>query len=185
MAYNVPSYDTGNLSFGPGVVYIGATGTTPTTDVGAVDVGMALAHAVELLDVQQGNPRELIESFRTVETVTFTFTGLEWKVANLDKFLGGGEVSGDTFKYGGSLRSTHLSLKLVHQMPPASGHTVGSTVIIDVWDSRSAGDLTMTFGMDLHNFPVSVAALNKTTDWGGVTLSAGQQYYKLQIQEAP
>lgn len=185
MAYNVPSYDTGNLSFGPGVVYIGAEGTTPTTDVGAVDVGMALAHSVELLDVQQGNPRELIESFRAAETVTFTFTGLEWNVANLDEFLGGGEVSGDTFQYGGTLRTTHLSLKLVHSMPPATGKTVGSTVIIEIWDARSAGDLTLTFGMDLHNFPVTVSAIQAATDWGGTALSAGQKYYKLQIQEAP
>ena len=185
MAYNVPSYDTGNLSFGPGIVYIGAEGATPSADIGAIDVGMALAHAPELLDVMQGNPRELIESFRVAEVVTFAFSGFEWKVDNLDKLLGGGEVSGDTFRYGGSLRSTKLSLKLVHQMPPAVGKTVGSTVIIDIWKARSAGDLTMTFGMDLHSFPVTVAALHSATDWGGVALTAGQQYYRLQIQEAP
>lgn len=29
MAFNVPSYNTDRFSFGPGILYIGATGSTP------------------------------------------------------------------------------------------------------------------------------------------------------------
>ena len=29
MPYNVPTYDTDRFSFGPGVLYLGATGSTP------------------------------------------------------------------------------------------------------------------------------------------------------------
>lgn len=185
MAFNLPSYDEKNFSFGPGVVYIGVAGQTPSSDVGAVDVGMTLTHATDLLDVQQGNPRELVESFRTVENVTFAFTGLEWKIENLDKYIGGGSVSGDTFKYGGSLRTTQVSLRLVHQMPPAAGKTVGSTVIIDIWKARPVGDLAITFGMDLHNFPVTFNAMQASKDWTGEPLAEGERYYRLQIQKAP
>lgn len=185
MSFNVPSYDADLLSFGPGMVYLGAAGATPTSDVGAVDEGMALAHAVEVLDVQQGNPRRLIKSFRTGETVTFAFSGFEWKIANLEYYLGAGTRAGDLFKFGGDISFTEVSLRLVHQMPPLAGASVGSTVILDIWRARSNGDLTLTFGADLHSFPVTFTALQGTTDWASVALAQGEEYYKMTIQYAP
>ena len=186
MAYNVPSYTTEKLSFGPGVVYIGAAGETPVTDIGAVDEGMSLTHSVELLDILQGNPRQLIESLRLSESVAFAFSGFEWNIDNLPELLGAGQVTGtDEFGYGGDLRSIHCSLKCVHQMPPAAGATLGGTVIIEIWDSRAARDMAITFGMDLHNFPVTFNAINTTTDWGGSALAEGVQLYRMTIQQAP
>lgn len=32
MPYNVPTYDTDKFSFGPGVLYLGATGATPSIE---------------------------------------------------------------------------------------------------------------------------------------------------------
>lgn len=185
LANNIPDYDVNDLSFGPGIIYIGVEGTTPATDIGAVNEGMELEHSIESLDVEQGNPRELIEGFRMEEMVNFTFIGFEWNVDNLGKFLGSDEGSGDTFRYGGNLLPISLSLRLVHQMPPASGKIIGSTIIIDIWKARSEEDLEIDFGMDLHDFPVSVDAEYSATDWAGNILSDGQHYYKMQIQKAP
>ena len=184
--FNVPTYDADLLSFGPGVVYIGASGSSPwgsslekTADVGAVDEGMVLTHSVEVLDVLQGNPRQLIKSFRTLETVTFAFTGFEWKISNLDKYLGAGHVSGNEFAFGGDVSFTECSLRLRHQAPPESGQTVGATVTIDIWKARSNGDLALTFGGELHQFPLTFTALQADKNWVGESLAAGYQYYRI------
>jgi hypothetical protein len=185
MAFNVPTYHTDRLSFGPGVIFIGTAGATPTTDIGAVDEGMTLTHGVELLDVRQGNPGRLIKSFRTSDSVTFAFSGFEWNLDNLPKLLGAGHTSGDEFGYGGDLSITEVSLKLVHQMPPKSGAAVGSTVIIEIWKARANGDLTMTFGADLHSFPVTFSALHSTQNWWLEDLDSGHEYYRMTYQQAP
>ena len=33
---NVPSYTADNISLGPGILYVGVVGTTPSIDVGAI-----------------------------------------------------------------------------------------------------------------------------------------------------
>lgn len=185
MSFNVPTYDSDLLSFGPGIVWIGAVGATPLSDIGAVDEGMTLAHAIEVLDVQQGNPRRLIKSFRTSETVTFAFAGFEWKIANLPYYLGAGSQAGDTFKFGGDIAFTEAALRLQHQTPPIGGDTVGSTIFIDIWRARSNGDLSLTFGADLHSFPVTFTALQATEDWASVALAQGEEYYKMTVQYHP
>jgi hypothetical protein len=146
---------------------------------------MALSHAVEVLDVQQGNPRRLIKSFRTSETVTFAFAGFEWKIANLPYYLGAGHQSGDTFKFGGDISFQEAALTLQHQTPPIGGDAVGSTIIIDIWRARANGDLAMTFGADLHSFPVTFTALQATRDWADEVLAQGEEYYKMTIQYHP
>lgn len=192
MAFNVPSYDADLLSFGPGIVYMGTAGACPwgisaqsTADIGAVDEGMVLTHATEVLDVNQGNPRQLIKSFRTSETVTFAFTGFEWLAANMDDYLGAGHVSGNNFSYGGDVSFNEVSLRLQHAAPPQAGATVGATIIIDIWEARADGNLALTFGADLHGFPVTFTALQASTDWLLAPLAAGYQYYKMQIIPAP
>lgn len=190
MSFNVPAYDADLLSFGPGVVWISAVGTTPrdseaTSAVGAIDEGMTLAHAVEVLDVQQGNPRRLIKSFRTSETVTFAFAGFEWKMDKLPLYLGGGSESGDILKFGGDIAFNEVSLQLQHQTPPIGGDTVGSTIFIDIWRARANGDLSLTFGADLHSFPVTFTALQATKDFLLVPLAQGEEYYKMTMQVHP
>lgn len=191
MAFNMPVYDADQLSFGPGVVYIAAQGTTPTDDVGAVDVGMAITHSVEALDALQGSPRTLVASFRASESVTFAFTGLEWNLANLTKYLGAGlydEGPDETYGFGGNLRFTEVSLKLRHQMPPNVGKTVGDCIEIKIWRAKSVGDMAMTFAEGLHTFPVSFTALDASNEWGNPlcrALSDGERYYQMTRIAAP
>ena len=190
MSFNVPKYDSDLLSFGPGVVWISAVGTTPRQNedasaVGAIDEGMTLAHAIEVLDVQQGNPRRLIKSFRTSETVTFAFAGFEWKMDKLPFYLGAGTEAGGVLKYGGDIAFTEVSLQLQHQTPPIGGDSVGSTILIDIWRARSNGDLSMTFGADLHSFPVTFTALQATQDFLLNPLAQGEEYYKMTMQVHP
>lgn len=188
MPFNMPVYDADQLSFGPGVIYIAAQGTTPADDVGAVDVGMAVTHSVEALDALQGSPRTLVASFRASESVTFAFTGLEWDLANLEKYLGAGNYDAgppETFGYGGDLRYTEVSLMLRHQMPPNPGKTVGDCIEIRIWKARSVGDMAMTFAEGLHTFPVSFMALDSGTSWDLAALSNGERYYRMTRIAAP
>ncbi len=188
---NLPAYDAGDLSFGPGVIKIALAGTTPADDVGAVDVGMTLSHSVDPLDALQGTPRRIIASFRQTEGVTFAFTGLQWNLANLKKYLGGGtyaEGPPETFGFGGSLRYTEVSPFLQHNMPPAAGSTVGDTIEIRIWRARSAGDMPITFGEDLHNFPVTFQALDAGYEWGNDTcteITGAERYYRMTRIVAP
>lgn len=188
MPFNMPTYDANRLSFGPGVIFIAAAGITPASDVGAVDVGMAVTHSVEALDALQGSPRTLIASFRASESVTFAFSGLEWKLANLDKYLGGGLYNAgppETFGFGGSLRYTEVSLLLRHQMPPNLGKTVGDCIEIRIWKARSVGDMALTFAEGLHTFPVTFQALDSGTAWDFSSLSNGERYYRMTRIAAP
>jgi len=185
MAFNLPDYNADKLSFGPGVVLFGVAGETPGTDVGAVDEGMTLTHAVEVLDVLQGAPRRIVKSFRLGDTVTFAFAGFEWTIENFPELLGAGHVSGDEYGYGGDLSIQEVSLRLRHNMPPKTGASVGSTLTIDIFRARSNGDLTLTFGAEIHSFPATFTALQSTEDWAGNALDSGEEYYKMTLQEAP
>lgn len=189
--FNLPTYDADQLSFGPGVVYLALAGTTPTEDIGAVDTGMTLTHSVDALDAMQGTPRRIIASFRQAESVTFAFTGLEWNLANLEKYLGGGDHEAgppETFGFGGSLRYTEVSMMLRHQMPPNPGKTVGDCIEIRIWKARAVGDMAFTFGDDLHNFPTSFQALDVGYEWGNPTcpaITGNERYYRMTRIAAP
>ena len=89
------------------------------------------------------------------------------------------------FEYGGDLRTSVVSIRFVHQMPPAVGSTVGPTITIDIWRARPTGESTFTFGMDLHTFPVTFTAIRVETDWSSTALAEGRQLYKLTLEEAP
>ena len=88
---NIPVYDADNISLGPGVLYIGPVGTTPTVDVGAIaEDGMTFTVSREYLEVFQGSPKVLIKQFVTDETVELTAQGLEWNIMNIPLALGAG-----------------------------------------------------------------------------------------------
>lgn len=189
--FNMPTVDDKQLSFGPGVVSMALAGVTPTGDVGAVDVGMVLTHSVDALDALQGSPRRIVASFRQAEGVTFAFTGLQWNLANMKMYVGGGEYAAgppETFGFGGSLRFTEVSMLLKHQMPPNVGKTVGDTIEIRIWKARSIGDMPVAFTEDLHNFPVSFQALDTGYEWGNDTCAAitgNERYYRMTRVAAP
>jgi len=176
---NTPTYTTKRLSFGPGVLYIGAAGATPMTDIGAVKTGATLTITRDKLEVKQGSPESLIKQWVVSETVKLDVVGLEWNLDNLQYAIGAGVIStnGDEtdFGLGGDMEVTEASLKFVHQMP------AGGTVEIDIWKAQSAGELSVSFGNDPHEFPYSFIALDSTTDWSGSALDSKAKLVKIAL----
>lgn len=188
MAYNVPNYTTDKLSFGPGRLFVGnytqatSAGVTPTTDVGAVRSGAELAITRERLEVFQGSPQQLIKQYVTKEGVQLTVNGMEWDMNNLAYALGqdtiltgdnllSGYVAGvgGTMRFGGSMEIRLCSVRLVHRTP------AGGTVDVKIWKAQGTGEVTVTFGDDMHEIPYVFRALDPShsgaaTSWSGMLL---------------
>lgn len=181
MPYNLPSYESERFSFGPGVLFIGAAGFTPTTDIGAVRTGAALHLTREVLEVPQGSPRTVVKRYATAETATLTVTGIEWNLRNLAYFLGlpySSSGSLEELDFGGRMTIDEVALKFVHQTP------AGETVEALLWRAQGSGDIEVTFGDDLHEMPYSFAAVAATTNWLGEALADGANLCKVRYQRA-
>ncbi len=165
--FNVPSYDVQNISVGPGVLFLGTAGNTPTTDVGAVRNG-ELVVTREKLDIEQGWPAQLIARYTPRETVTLTVTGIEWHFANLAKALGAGIATGagagTLFEFGGDINFSNISVKYQHRF------AAGGTLEVNIWTANGSGEITTTFGDDVHEFPYAMTALNSTVNWASAVL---------------
>jgi len=182
MAFNLPTYDTQNFSFGPGVLYIGPVGTTPTLDVGAVRAGAELAVARERLEVRQGSTRNLVQQYVTQETVTLTVTGIEWNLENLTYALGAGVTTAGLdyreLAFGGDLMIREAAVRFKHEMPN------GDVLWIDIWRAQGAGEITITFGEDLHEFPFSFSALDTDSNWAGQALPENGKLFRIRRELA-
>ncbi len=174
--FNVPTYDTSNISVGPGLLFLGTSGNTPTTDVGAVR-GAELSITREKLDIEQGWPAQLIIRYAPRETVTLTVTGIEWHFDNLAKALGAGVATGagagTSFEFGGNINFTNITAKFQHRL------AAGGTIEIDIWTANGSGELTSTFGDDVHEFPYVLTALNSTTNWASAALAENKALFKI------
>jgi len=181
MSYNLPSYDTNKFSIGPGILYMGPEGSEPTVDVGAVRSGMTLVTTREKVDIMQGIPRTLVETFTVQETGTLTINGLEWNLNNIAYALGAGSVYSDAsnniFDFGGELTFKKVALKFVHTKPN------GKTITWKLWKARGAGEFTLTFGDDPHEIPYVFDLLVATTDWNAAPLAVGKQLYRILEQK--
>jgi len=172
--YNVPAYSTSNISLGPGVVYVGVSGATPTTDVGAVRSGMNFAIARAKTPVKQGNPAFTIKTFVTEETGVLTLTGVEWNLDNFAMAVGKTTSTvGSTLELGGGLDIHEVALKLVHQTP------TNVTYTLYIWKAEPRGDLTINLTDEPHEFEMAFEAMLTTVDWAGATLADGKQMFKL------
>ena len=192
MAYNVPSYDVNNLSFGPGVLSLLAltaggpsailVGGTNLVDVGAVNSGATFAATRTRLDVMQGSPKVQIDTFVTQEEATLTVQGIEWNLSNLNLALGAGLVTDSgvttTFNFGGDLRVQSVAAKFVHVTP------YGATVTIRLWNAQGTGDLNLSFGDNIHEFPYSFKAVNSNYKWGGAALGVSQRLFEIEKVDA-
>lgn len=180
---NVPNYNTQNISLGPGVAYIGAAGTTPLTDVGAIhDDGMELTVTREFLDVFQGSPKVLIKRFVTGETVELTVKGIEWNLINLALALGTGvttsSASQDTYSFGEDPDATEVAVQVVHSMP------TGHTITLRLWRSQTVGEWKTALKQgELHSFPLSFKALSSTLTWDGQQLAVGKRLFQIVRQK--
>jgi len=176
MAYNIPSGETTRLSFGPGVLYLGASGTTPSVDVGYAR-GATMTITRDVIELWQGSPQELIKRYSNKETVKFAINGLEWNVDNLSYALGGGETASaggvDTIEGGGDPNMSEVALMYQHITPE------GYTITAYLWKAAGDGQVAIEFGDDLHEFGYNFTALLATTNWAGESLAVKKKLYKV------
>lgn len=188
MPYNLPSYDTTRFSIGPCVIYLGAAGSTPTVDVGAVEAGSVLTTTRTKEEIFQGFPKTLVAQFATQETAVLKLSGIEWNVNNLMYALGAGittvESAQEVLDFGGQITFQDCALKVVHQTPN------GWTVNIYIWQAQGDGSVEMNFSDTHHKMPYAFNAIipwNNTTknckDWAGNVLAGGKQLFKVIVEK--
>ncbi len=192
MAVNVPSLTTDDFSFGPGILSLvaitaaGVTGVAEATDfvdVGGVRSGASFSVSRTRLDVFQGSPKALQKTFVTEESAELTVNGIEWNLSQLADALGAGVVSGSgaqdsttTFKFGGDLNVSDVAAKFVHVMP------TGDTITIKLWKAQGAGDLSVTFGDDLHEIPYTMKAQEAGAfGWDALALATTERLFSITI----
>ena len=173
MAWNMPTYNTDNYTFGPCVIYIGEVGSTPSTDVGAVRGNTELSVTKEILEIKQGSPQVVTKQYVTAQDATIKFTSLEpFKLELLQAALGAGVTaeSGDVsvLGYGGSVNLGEKALMLVHKMPN------GTTITICAWRCQGQADVSIPFNETGEmTVDLEFKVVDGTKNFAGQTISSG------------
>ncbi len=176
---NMPTVTASNISFGPGRVFIGAAGTTPSVDVGAIsEDGIKITFMSSKKHIQQGNPKMKVLTFIDEQGADIEFTGIEWNVNLLQYGLGTGNTTSisasDTFAFGGDPIPDVVAMHIQHYGAQA-GHTYNAYV----WKAVSNGDIEINLSHEEHKFPYKYTAQRATTDWAGATLAQDEQLVKI------
>lgn len=183
MSLNVSSNIVrGNMSVGPGVLFLGVAGTTPTTDVGAIaEDGASIEISSEKVTVFQGVPRLPEQSFYQQVGLVMAFNSVEWNFDNILYALGAGATtqtaSEETYVLGGEPCPIDVALHFRHQMA-----CNGQTLDAYIWRAQAEnGNLTFNFTLanTPHNFEYRWMAMRAETDWAGDTLPDNAQLWKL------
>ncbi len=178
MAFNVPVGDTAKLSFGPGTIYLGPVGATPTIDVGYVKGDAELAVTRTLLEVLAGSPQSIVQQYAIKEEVSIKFTGIEWNLDNIAYALGAGvtSVSGaqDILDFGGDMDVSSRALRFLHILPD------GGTVDIHLLQAQGAGELAIAMKeTDMHEIPMTFKAIEASLNFEGSVPAANKKKVKI------
>jgi len=178
MAVNVPAHEEGRFSFGPGILYLGALGTTPTTDIGAVKGDVEVLIQRVPLEVKQGSPQTLIKKYAVEENLTLKITGIEWNLDNIAYAVGAGitSISGadEIFEFGGDVDNNNRALRFVHIQPD------GSTIDLHIFKAEGSGELAIALKeTDMHEFPFEFDVLEGSLDFEGNALAASKKKFKI------
>ncbi len=179
MPLNIPVFSENDFSFGPGILYIGAAGSTPTEDVGAIgEDGVQIEITSEKKTLTQGNPKLSIFTFTQAQGVMIKLTSIEWDFRDMTSILGAGLTTSaggqDTFAFGGDPLVSRVALRVEHQMAVS-----GNTLYANVWRAVSEGGLNIALGQDEHQFAQSYMGHRTTTDWAGAALDFRAQLFQL------
>lgn len=179
MPFNLPSTTVNDISFGPAVVYVGASGLTPTVDVGAItEDGVTFEVTSEKRDIMQGNPRTIEHSFAQVQGVKVSVTCIEWDFTRMQLAIGAGNTlasaSLETWSFGGDPIVETVAVRVQHYMAQAA-----QTLDFRIWKARGDGPLSMPMGQDEHQFPHAWVAMRSSTNWAGVALSRDEQLLQI------
>lgn len=178
MAYNVPTYDSKRFSFGPGILYMGPLGQTPTTEIGAVKGDASLEVTRTRLEIFAGSPQTKVKQYAIKEEAILKINGIEWKFDNFAYALGAGITTTvgvtETFELGGDMDVNNRALRYVHKMPD------GSTIDMHIFKAEGAGTLAIAINeTDTHEFPYEFHALEGSTDFEGSALAAKKKLFKI------
>lgn len=178
MAFNVPAYTVSRFSFGPGILYMGAPGTTPTYDIGAVKGDAELSVQRVTLELKQGSPQSLVKKFAVEENVSLKVTGVEWNMNNIAYALGAGVTSqsgaNEILEFGGELTFTTRAVRFLHIAPD------GSTIDLHLFNSEGAGELAIAYKeTDFHEFPIQFNALEGSVDFANSALANNKKKFKI------
>lgn len=183
MPVNVPTFTTSNFSFGPGRLFIGAAGTTPTVDVGGItEDGVQIDLKNSKQHIFQGNPKVKVYTFSKEQAVDVKISGIEWNVNSLQYALGSGNTTSvtatDTLAFGGDPLVDAVAIHVQHYMA-AAGHTLNAYV----WRAVSDGDVSLNINHDNHKFPYMWTAQRVTTNWAGATLAYDERLISIVRQK--
>ena len=177
--YNKPAGTIGNVTIGPGILYLGVAGATPTIDVGYVTGDATLKFDRQKLEIRQGSPQTLIAQFAKQEDYTLEVKGIEWNLNALMRALGDGatSVSGasDIFKVGAGPAMTGIALQYVHKMSD------GGTLTLNMWKVLPDGTVESSINAEKpHELKLKFIGMDPgSTDWGSGALTDGQKMLSL------
>lgn len=178
MAYNVPAYDSSKITFGPGRLFLGAEGATPTIEIGAVKGDATLSIKRTTLDVLAGSPQTMIQQYAVREEVTLKVTGIEWNLNGLQMVLGAGITTlvgvTETLEFGGDMQIANRALLFRHIGAD------GSTIDLEMYRVQGTGEVEIAMKeTDVHEFPYEFTALEGTTNFANASLAAKKKLYKI------
>jgi hypothetical protein len=185
MAFNYSTAGNARrITLGTGVLQMRTfDGITPSSaDLVGFSRGAQLSITRQKVEVEQGVPKGLIKQLVVKEDVNFSFTGIEWDLLRVQDGLGTGVLTGSgndvTLGFGGDMALEELALTFIHQTP------TGGTITLDIWRAQGTGEIQITFGDEVHEFPYNFKALVQTTSWGGETLNPKATLFRLRAQIA-
>lgn len=185
MAANLPTYAETRIPVGGARVFIGAIGTTPSTDVGTIDIGggVTITMARTIGTVRVGFPSVPILNYASQEDCMVEFSGMEINPEQLRYGMGAGittaSASAETYAFGGDPGVTTCAIHVRHEM------VMGHTTNIYVWKARGVSDsVAMTFSESPSTFPYKYMAMHSATDWAGASLNGKAQLFQIQYQKA-
>lgn len=184
MAYNMPSGDVTRTTIGPGIIYLGPIGATPTVDVGYVKGEMALSVTRSMTEIRQGTPQTIVQVLANQEDVMVEFKGIQWNLDALLHAIGDGATSAsnpnDILKFGGRHTVTGKALRFFHKLAD------GSSLFFDMYKCMTDGNVQINIDPNNpHEISMKFKALDPgSTDWAGAALTDGQKLAKVTIQRA-
>lgn len=179
MPFNIPTIDKDSISFGPARLFLGAVGTTPSTDVGAItEDGITVEFSSEIREIRQGNPKLIELPFIQQQDVMVRVTSIEWDFDSLTFAMGAGNTSAsgtfEAFAFGGEPCLTEVALHIQHQMCRS-----GNTINVYVWRAMGEGNVSLPLTHDEHQFEYSWKAMRADTDWASGGLAVDEQLIQI------
>jgi hypothetical protein len=194
MAFNTPSGQINNITFGPAKVYIGVhteggVANTPTVDVGYIsEDGVSVELVSEKKNINQGNPYLIEYSFIQSQSAMLKFTSIQWNMnafvyalgagvtynfdGSADAALYGGSAAGSSlvFAFGGDPINKTVAIHVLHAAAVSS-----NTISVYGWKCQSEAGFTIPFNTDEAAFEYSFNCIRSGKNWAGAALPREEQ----------